>query len=494
MSMTVREVLDLPAVRAASPSLTTRPAGLNRVVTWAHSSEIFEIGPLLSGGELLLTTGLGIGGADPGARRYWIRDLAQRKVAAVAIEIGRSLPTLPEELIDEADRCELALIRLDQVVPFERICRAVNTVLLDQESTELRLADQLSGQLFTALTRGGLAAVARAAAEHTGCAVAVSTASGQIVAVGGVPSTRSLARLADEAAARVSLLIDGRPWGEVLVGPHREWTPKALDAAARRIAAAAAVAITHLGDSTGESGTGAIALLDDLLTGSAVSEHELVVRAGLVGLHPPAGGVLMGVAAHAADPVATTAAIRAAGTRLGGALTGRVRGQVLALVAASGHQADPAGELVTMLRADPSDELGCVVGPPVPPPEAGRSLREAHAAAEIARPGIWTWRQTVPDRLLGMLDDAGRQHLIDDLLGPLKRWDSAHGSDLVRTVDTYLRHGCNSTRTADVLHVRRQSLHQRLRRAEQLLGHPVDDPSVVTALLLATHAARPGAG
>ncbi|WP_277032150.1 PucR family transcriptional regulator ligand-binding domain-containing protein [Actinacidiphila oryziradicis] len=63
-----------------------------------HSSEIYEIGPLLSGGELLLTTGLGLAGADPGARRHWVREPAARDVAGVAFEIGRSLPDVPAEV------------------------------------------------------------------------------------------------------------------------------------------------------------------------------------------------------------------------------------------------------------------------------------------------------------------------------------------------------------------------------------------------------------
>ncbi|WP_205857365.1 PucR family transcriptional regulator ligand-binding domain-containing protein, partial [Phytoactinopolyspora endophytica] len=218
MSLMLREILDLPEIRAAAPALTTAPAGVNRDVTWAHSSEIFEIGPLLSGGELLLTTGLGLSGADAGARRYWIRDLAERGVAAVAIETGRSFTTVPDELIDEADRCELPLVRLDRVVPFEHICRAVNTVLLDRESVAMRLVDQLSDQLLAALAGGGLDAIARTAAAQTGRSVAVSTSSGRLVAAGGVSSAKALHRIAAEAVVRAPVLVDGRPWGEVLVG------------------------------------------------------------------------------------------------------------------------------------------------------------------------------------------------------------------------------------------------------------------------------------
>ncbi|NEE01808.1 helix-turn-helix domain-containing protein [Phytoactinopolyspora halotolerans] len=525
MSLTLREILDLAEVKAAAPALTTRQAGLNRAVTWAHSSEIFEIGPLLSGGELLLTTGLGLSGVDAGARRYWIRDLAERRVSAVAIEVGRSFATVPEELVDEADRSGMPLIRLDRVVPFERICRAVNTVLLNRESVAVRLADGLSDRLFATLAGGGLAAVARNAAEQIGRAVTVSTVAGRVVTAGGLTSPKALRRAVAETAARADIFVDGRPWGEVRIAaddgagrsragsadaqpadartdeawPADVWTADALALAARRIAAAAAVAVAHLGDSSGEPGTAATPLLQDLVDGVPVAEQELVVRAGLAGLHPPAGAAVLGVVAHAREPAAGTALIRSAAATGGhGVLIGRVRGQLLGIVVAEAAAADPAGAFAERLRAgaERQDQDGAgetltgAVGPPVPLADAGRSLREARAAAEYMRDGIRTWRETVADRLLGLLDDESRAHLVDDLLGSLRRWDAAHGSDLVRTVDVYLRYGCSPSRAAAELHLRRQSLHQRLNRAEQLLGFRLDDPASAAALLLAARAAR----
>jgi purine catabolism regulator len=492
MSMTVREILDLAAVQAAAPVLTTSAKGLNRQVMWAHSSEIFEIGPLLSGGELLLTTGLGLAGAGAGARRFWIRDLAERGVTAVAIEIGRSLAALPAELVDEADRREIPLIRLDDVVPFERICRAVNTVILDREGTELRVVDQLSDALFSALATGGLESVARIAARHTGGPVMISTASGQVAAAGGVASKHVLSRLPADASVRAPVLVDGGLWGDVFLGKSSAWAPGALSVAARRIAAAACVAVAHMRDAPGEPGAAAPALLEDLLKGNVASEHEFIVRAGLTGLHPPGGAMLLGMAASTTDPKAATALIRTAGAHTGGGIAGRVRDQVFGIVVADAEAADPAGALAHRLRQQgvaPGHDLTCVIGPPVPAVEAGRSLREAHAGVDHGGAGIRVWRESVPDRLLSLLDETTRRQLVDDLLGPLQRWDAAHGSDLVRTVDIYLRYGCSPTRAADHLHVRRQSLHQRLRRAEELLGHPVDDPVLMMPMLLSIRAA-----
>lgn len=53
--LTLDDVLELPTVRRARPRVVAEalPSSTPRTVRWVHTSEIFEIGPLLRGGELL---------------------------------------------------------------------------------------------------------------------------------------------------------------------------------------------------------------------------------------------------------------------------------------------------------------------------------------------------------------------------------------------------------------------------------------------------------
>jgi purine catabolism regulator len=60
------EVLALPVMLRAKPKVLVAPR-VDATVRWVHSSEIYEIAPLLRGGELLLTTGLGLEDRDPAA-------------------------------------------------------------------------------------------------------------------------------------------------------------------------------------------------------------------------------------------------------------------------------------------------------------------------------------------------------------------------------------------------------------------------------------------
>lgn len=136
MVLTLREILTFDVLGRAGAEVLAGQNSLDRLVRWVHSSEIYEIGPLLSGGELLLTTGLGLAGADAGACRHYVRELDERGVTGVAVELGRSLTDMPYAIVDESRRRGLPLVALRQVVPFIRISQAVNTAIVTQTLTE----------------------------------------------------------------------------------------------------------------------------------------------------------------------------------------------------------------------------------------------------------------------------------------------------------------------------------------------------------------------
>ncbi|OMQ14163.1 hypothetical protein A7K94_0218575, partial [Modestobacter sp. VKM Ac-2676] len=198
-----------------------------------------------------------------------------------------------------------------------------------------------------------------------------------------------------------------------------------------------------------------------------------------------------GIAASAPDPrqvlatwahVALTHDLELLADRVRGGGRGARRGP------GAPDRPDPAGWLASAL---PSAGAVTTVGPVVPVADAGRSLREAHDALPVATllgRGTAVTRDLALFRLLGRLDDRSLTLLVDDALAPLLTWDAAHGSGLVETLAVHLRHGGSKSRTAEALHVQRQSLYQRLARIEALLGRPVDDPTSHEHLVLATSA------
>lgn len=418
-ALTLRDILALDPVRSTEPELLAGEGSLDRPVRWVHSSEVYEGANFLDGGELLLTNGFGLTDADEGTRRRYVRELAARGAAGLAVEVGRSLARMPEEVADEARLLGLPLLALHRVVPFVRITEAANRAIV---------ARGLSGRRSAVL-----------------------------------------------------------PWG---------------------------------GDHTA-------ALLADLADGQALNQPEVEARAALAGFHPGAGARLLGVSVHGArDLGVVDRAVRA----LGGVsvLRAAFPGDVLALVAMSGagggaeralsagarpgsardpvravqdaFRAAAAAELAltvavghavavgsgwlrwseTLRAARTTLELALTVPPAEPPTAQGPSVTSSRALAlerELTRGGVDANR----DRLA---------RLVQHTLGPLLAWEAAHPSDLVRTLEVHLRHGCSPTRTAALMHIGRQSLYQRLERIESLLGLEIDEPDLLGDLLTALCAHR----
>ena len=60
MFPTVADVLELPTLRHGRPRVVAGAGGLGRRVRWTHVAEVPDIAHLLSGGELLLSTGVAL--------------------------------------------------------------------------------------------------------------------------------------------------------------------------------------------------------------------------------------------------------------------------------------------------------------------------------------------------------------------------------------------------------------------------------------------------
>ncbi len=69
-AITVRRALELPALRAGLPEVVAGAGQLDRPLRWVHAGEVANIAALLTGGEMLLTTGMGIGARAAEQRRF----------------------------------------------------------------------------------------------------------------------------------------------------------------------------------------------------------------------------------------------------------------------------------------------------------------------------------------------------------------------------------------------------------------------------------------
>jgi purine catabolism regulator len=119
-----------------------------------------------------------------------------------------------------------------------------------------------------------------------------------------------------------------------------------------------------------------------------------------------------------------------------------------------------------------------------------RCMREALAALDIVgaeSSAIVDSADFGVERLLLSLDEpAVIGEFIEEQLGSLIRADRARGSELLATLNTYIRHWGRKTDTAAALHLQRQSLYQRLDRIFDLLGEmPAGSPRLGGLLVAA---------
>ncbi|MFC8297265.1 PucR family transcriptional regulator [Micromonospora orduensis] len=226
MFPTVREVLALDPVRHGAPRVVAGDAGLDRPVRWVHVAEVPDIATLLGGGELVLTTGIGLPGDDAGLRAF-IGDLADVGVSGLVVELGRRYVSgVPRAMAATAERRGLPLVELRRATPFVRITEAVHALIVDAQLTELRATEEIH-QRFNDLSIEGAdaAEVIRQAAELSGCPVVLENLSRQVLGY-------------DHAGESAELLLDGweqhsrriRPAGRTAYDPDSGWLVTAVGA------------------------------------------------------------------------------------------------------------------------------------------------------------------------------------------------------------------------------------------------------------------------
>jgi len=109
-------------------------AGLGRLVRWAHSSELADPTPWLSGGELLLTTGLPLAGA--GAQREYVRRLDAAGVAGLGLGLGFGHDAVPGPLRAAADEAGLPVLEIPYEMPFIAVTERVAFHVLSRSARE----------------------------------------------------------------------------------------------------------------------------------------------------------------------------------------------------------------------------------------------------------------------------------------------------------------------------------------------------------------------
>jgi purine catabolism regulator len=533
MAFSVADLLELPALVRARPEVACGERLAERDVRWVHSSEIFDIAPLLRGGEVLLTTGLGLVALSPEARRSYIATIARVGVAALVLELGRTFVTAPPELLDEARRAGLPVILLHEVVPFIEVTEAAHLQILGGELAQLRSDSVVRDSLLASLSATrGLVAFTGAIGELAGCAAALYSRDGELVAGtapddaaprdGDAPASSTLPRSTERtsttehaSATRRITTTEHAPETHPLVGDvsvsGEVWGHLVLDAPPTpHLRTVVAAALPLLSLEIGRSGATPVSrnqagaeLLRDMVTGRYVSTAELASRALGVGLmvRPGQRALAICVRSRSTAPVSGSVLIAArevASRVYGASLVAEDHGDVLLGVLTRPRELRRtlerfAEELGRELRSTIGGGVMVSAGPAVADvPALVSSFPSARDTAKLAMRLAPTATVVLSadfalyQLLVSLVDDEALEGFVTDQLGPLLAHDARTGAGLVMTLDAYLAAGMSKTRTAESLGIRRQTLYGRLERIGTLLGDlDLDNRERRTALDLA---------
>ncbi|MFD5746969.1 PucR family transcriptional regulator [Streptomyces sp. NPDC127033] len=543
--ITVRRALELPGLRGGLPEVVACAEALDRTVRWVHAGEAPNIASLLKGGELLLTTGLGLG-SRPAEQRAFVRRLADRGIAALVVELGARFDRLPAALVDTARSAGLPLVQLHREVPFVSVTEEVHTEIVNGHYALLRQAEEVHRRCTEAvLDGGGVERVLRILADFTGNPVFLETAEGRLLyaaAPGAAPAAadpldvwaglrgRRATRAAGPPAGAVLVDIAGRGHGTGAVRARLVIPAVSAAAlpvhrlAAERAAGTLAVVLMQARQEEELAARGRGDFLTDLAEGR-IRPEDAPERARVLGFRPGDGPMLPVVMRLGPDRAADRdpgAELQPAGNWavLAGAVLEElsavgvpvllgvrpVEGRVPLLLGlrAESERTAVADRVAAALRAGVA--RAGVERPGARPPvvvvgvaggwaAASASLRHAAETAAAARglPDLpwYDARRLDIDLLLWRL----REHpdlaaFVDRAIGPLRAHDRSSRPALLPTLEVFLAHAGRKAETARELHLNRQTLYNRLGRISELLGTDLDDPQAVLALSLALRARR----
>lgn len=540
MSLSVREALQLPAFNLAQARVLAGEDSLDRPVRWVHAAELPDIAPLLKGGELLLTTGMGLRGSSAALRGRYVRQLAAAGVAGLIIELGRNFRSMPAEMVRQAQGAGLPLIELGHETRFVEITEQVHRVIMSRQYELLDRVEAINREFSDLLLGGaGVGQILHELSQAVGNPAILENTAHQVVAYApqdGAAITGALARWEEHSRTGhaesepgmvrhaetvtphctwVDIWLRHEPWGRIHVLetaiPRGDITSLVLDKASVAIG----LSVLSQSDADHLADRAASAVISDLLQGRSGSAKELLQRARNLGSDLSGRG-LVAVIAAATNLMAVAGSralsehdrqrvrlqlrseLRSALARTHcNSLLGLDGDRVLAIVAVPDHCPAPeilqqAALAVHRAMAAHYPELTVVVGASreARPDSLQRAFEEARVAVTFGhRGGVQDLYQfgnlgTYP-LLLRLAQGPELAAFVESELGALLQHDTASGAKLLPTLRAYLAHAGRKSEAVVELRIQRRTLYARLERIERILGRSLDTQETRMCLSLA---------
>lgn len=494
MGVTVGELLAIPHLRL---TLHSGADGLDREVTWTHTSDLPQPWQWVSRGELLMTNGMSFP-TEADEQVDLLQRLSGVGVSGLAIGEQMYCPTLSDPFTRASDELALPVLWIAYPMPFVAISRAVAEATLLEQSQRLirtaRIYDTL--RRVTGRARDASAVAEALTAELRAAVFICDRESGTAYHPDGPHPDAAVVeavRLAGSGNAALvagarSVMVEGGH--EVLVAeiPTHDQAVLAVERPSglaldgillQHAATVAALELsqTRLGlEHARRAGAEATAQLLDGRTDPRTARRLLLDA----GINPQR--CLLACLGDASEE-----RLREAHVRLWRARTAHI----LALREGVLHAFVP----------DTAEAIAAIAAAVGPGGRVGLSgpLVSASRSAEAGREGLWALgaaRQTgtamqrfgEATELTGSVSIEEDQSLVDQVLGALLRHDADNQSDLLPTLVAFLDNRRSWQATAEAMHLHRQTVLYRIRRIEKLTGRTLADTETLAIMWLALRA------
>lgn len=501
MAITVRDLVALPHLRL---EVLSGQSGLDRVVTWAHSSDLDQPWGWLSGGELLMKNGRSLPRLEKDQIAF-IEGLISAQTSALVIGSDPQSPPIAAGALRRADDLKIPVLRVPFSMSFIVLSRAVADSRLSEEASRFTRTEKIYDTIHAAVASDDPGMFLARLRVELSCELFVvdsETLNPILTGTSSLPDAlrsriRSELELVDGAIPG-SLRFSGARRGEVIVVdiPYEEPTFLVASFPSRQphdlvllqhAATAVAVEVAHASlraDYQRQIGTELFSQLIegrlDSATGiSQLRQHNLSISSAVL-------FAINGVDAN--DERHLHMSLRRRG--IAHLLLRRDQNQFVLLEKHWDSQQHGSSSTVTELVLE---RLGrkCTIGvsdlllDPLRTPAAAREALWALAGATGTSQAV-NYADASPFPALRSQEEA--QALVSRVLGPLIEYDEVHGSDLVYSLTTFLAARRSWQRCAERLHVHRQTVIYRMRRIEQLTGRSLAETGDLAILWLAISA------
>ncbi|MFC3995852.1 PucR family transcriptional regulator [Nocardiopsis sediminis] len=524
--MQISELVAIPRLRLR---LLGGAGHAHRAIRRVYTTDLLRPGRYLSGGELVLTGMMWHTG--PEDSETFVGALAEAGAACLAA--GTALGEVPADLVTACEKHGLPLLEVPAETSFGAVTEEVLRLLDRRRYAALAEDRHRQRRLMAEVAAGAdFPGVFVAAAAAAGIRACVLSSTGRTVAAGGLepvapdreqvaahalaaaPLTRCTVQIGvREAAPRTVTALQVRTrsfhplagWSLVCDGDHTAWSEETHEAVAELLSLTvlARSREEELALSDARHAEGLPRLLAERRFDEVVSLLRLTrPDTEDAGDGPDDPGLVVVSAAllpqaHPPDLARRiTAELVAAAP--GAVVTGGAEALAVAAAPGDGHPG-PAGlhgdlaRAARVLRAGlgghrlvvgVSSAVRDVAGLRGAAVEAGHARRLAELRGGPT--AIVTGAEIdTHDLLLASVPDDVRSAYRDRLLGPLVDYDRAHRSDLVETLERFLRYSGSWQRCAQAMHVHVNTLRYRIGRVEELTGRDLSRLDHRVDLLLA---------